>query len=348
MTKQTWTAAVAAALFVVLAAVIALVPVPYVTWAPGQTTNLLGQIGGRDAITIEGAKTYPTTGELRMTTVNVTSPEATVSLPEVLFSYWLPSREALPTAAVYQSGKNPEDITAAEARLMTEAQSDAVVAGLRQAGVEVTSWPMVTSVSSSGPSTGILEPGDLIKAVDGKVTHTVQEVQSIVSDHHVGDPVVFTVLRDDILLRQTVTTRATASGPDKPVVGIRMAGGYSYAPSVSFALDPSVGGSSAGLMLALAINDLLVSADVAGGRVIAGTGTVDSEGSVGAIGGVQEKIAAAVRDHASIFLLPQANCADVGTVDPSIRLVPVSSLAEATDAVAKLADPGEAVSVRGC
>ncbi len=81
MTKQTWTATVSAVLFVVLAAVIALVPVPYVTWSPGGTHDLLGQVTGTDgnsvaAITVSGPEvtTHPTTGQLRMTTVAVTSP----------------------------------------------------------------------------------------------------------------------------------------------------------------------------------------------------------------------------------------------------------------------------------
>ena len=72
VTKQTWTATVSAVLFVVLAAVIALVPVPYVTWSPGTTYDLFARTAqGEDTITISGADTFPTTGQLRMTTVSV-------------------------------------------------------------------------------------------------------------------------------------------------------------------------------------------------------------------------------------------------------------------------------------
>ena len=350
MTKQTWTAAVSAALFVVLAALIALIPVPFVTWSPGSTADLLGQVGEREAITISGARTFPTSGELRMTTVSVTAPGVTLSLPEVLFAYWLPAREVLPKDTVYQPGKDATEISQIESQRMVESQSSAVVAGLRQSGIEVTSWPRVIEVFTSGASVGILEPGDLIKAVDGTATHTVQDVRDVIlsENRHPGDPVLFTVLRNDLVLKLTVITRATTNEPDKPIVGINMDVGYSYAPTVEFAVDPAVGGSSAGLMFALAISDRLVSADIAAGRVIAGTGTVTSEGNVGAIGGVQEKIAAAVTDHATIFVLPRANCADAGTPDPSIRLLPVDTLAEATDSLAKLADPAEAGSVAGC
>lgn len=348
MTKQTWTATVSAVLFVVLAAVIALVPVPYVTWTPGATYDLLGQVDGKDAITINGVDTYPTSGQLMMTTVSVTSPTSTLSLPEVLFSYWLPSREVLPRAAVYRPGEEPTDITEQETRLMNDSQSSAIVAALRQSGVEVTTWPMVTSVSNSGPSNEILKPGDLIRAVDGKTTTTVQDVQAIIGGHHVGESVVFTVLRNGVVVRPTVTTRATANEPDKPIVGITMAIGYSYSPSISFGIEPGIGGASGGVMFALAIHDRLSPEDIAADRVIAGSGTVDSTGNIGAVGAVQEKIAGAVRDQATVFILPRANCVDVGEPPAGIRLVPVETLAEATQALKDLTDPATAASVAGC
>ncbi len=348
VTRQTWTATVSAVLFVVLAAVIALVPVPYVTWSPGSTHNLIDP--GAEAIRITGAKTYPTTGKLLMTTVSVTSPDATLSLPELLFSYWLPSREVLPRSAIYKVGEDASEINADETQLMTASQSDAIVAGLRQAGIAVTAWPMVSSVTTSGPANDILKPGDLIQAVDNQTTTTVQEVQDQVARHHVGDAVGFTILRDGALVRPNpyVTTRATAADPQKPIVGITLTTGYTYKPKVSFALEPGVGGSSAGLMFALAIADKLSGLDLTTGRVIAGTGTIDANGTVGPIGGVQEKIAAAARDGASVFLLPKENCEDVGQAPAGPRLVPVETISGAIEALGALDKPGAANTVPAC
>jgi PDZ domain-containing protein len=348
VTKQTWTATVSAVLFVVLAAVIALVPVPYVSWSPGSTHDLLAQDQGADAITITGARTYPTTGSLLMTTVAVTAPTSTLSLPEMLFSYWLPSREVLPRSVVYDTGRDPADIAQEETTLMVDSQSSAVVAGLRQAGIEVISWPMVQSVTNSGPSKGILEPGDLITAVDTHTTKAVEDVQSLIAAKHVGDVVVFTVLRNGQELHQTVTTRAFATSPNKPVVGISLTTGYTYKPVVKFALDPSVGGSSAGLMFALAITDKLTGDDVTDGRVVAGTGTVSADGTVGMIGGVQEKVAAASRDGASVFLMPKSNCNDLGEVPAGIRVVPVDTLGGAIDALHALASQPNSTTVAAC
>lgn len=347
MTKQTWTATVSAVLFVVLAAVIALVPVPYVLWSPGETNDLLPGDAGAEPITITGTRTYATTGKLLMTTVAVTSPDSTLSLPEVLFSYWLPSRQVLPRAAVYREGQDPAAISQDESQLMTESQTDAVVAALRQSGIPVVSWPMVSTVTSSGPANGILAPGDLIQAVDGRTTTTVHDVEAAIRSHHVGEEVTFTLMREGRVQRESVTTRATTADPDKPIVGISMTTGYTYKPSVKFALDPSVGGSSAGLMFALAITDRLTADDVTGGRVVAGTGTMAANGTVGPIGGAREKVAAAARDGASVFLLPRDNCVDVGPAPAGVRLVPVDSLDEAITALKSL-DTAEADSVPGC
>lgn len=348
MTRQTWTATVSAVLFVVLAAVIALVPVPYVTWSPGGTYDLLGEAGGKPVISVSGAETFPTRGRLLMTTVALTAADSTLSLPEVFFSYWLPSREVLPRSSVYGVGDDVGDITEEETRQMTDSQSEAVVAALRQSGVEVIPWPMVQSVSSSGPASGRLQPGDLIQAVGGSTTTSTQAVLDKVADVHVGESVRFTVLRDGQQVEVDVTTRSTTAEPEKPIVGITVTTGYTYKPTIEFAVDPAVGGSSAGLMFGLALVDRLTASNLVGDRVVAGTGTLGADGVVGRIGGVQEKIAAASRDGASVFLLPRDNCADVGPVPAGLRIVPVDTLGEGVDALKALLDPEAARAVAGC
>ncbi len=92
-----------------------------------------------------------------------------------------------------------------------------------------------------------------------------------------------------------------------------------------------VGGPSAGLLFTLGIIDKLDGdgngGDLTGGRVIAGTGTIDADGSVGAVGGVSLKTQAARRDGATVFLVPKAECSDAKAELPSgLRLVPVTDL----------------------
>ncbi|MFD7444132.1 S16 family serine protease [Streptomyces sp. NPDC059909] len=102
-----------------------------------------------------------------------------------------------------------------------------------------------------------------------------------------------------------------------------------------------VGGPSAGLLFSLGIVDKLdgngSGGDLTGGRDIAGTGTITADGKVGAVGGVSLKTQAAARDGATVFLVPKAECADAQAELPdSVRLIPVTTLKEAVDALRTL------------
>lgn len=346
MTRQTWTATLSAILFVLLAAVIALVPVPYVTWAPGATHDLLGQVDGKDAITITGLPTRHPSGKLRLTTVAVTSPSGVLSLPEALISYWLPSREVLPRDVIYRPGVPDADLNAQEAELMADSQTTAVVAALRAARVPVTEMPMIAAVLNSGPANGILKPGDLIESVDNRHVETTKDVTEAVRDRNVGESVSFTYFRDGQRKHSTIVTRATEAAPKEPIIGAKLAIGYSYAPKVTFAVDQNIGGSSAGLIFAIAIYSMLSEQDLVADRDISGTGAVDADGRVSAIGGVQEKLAAAARDQSKVFLMPRANCVDLGPIPDTISVVAVDNLGDAVSALQS--GVGPAGSVAGC
>jgi len=95
-----------------------------------------------------------------------------------------------------------------------------------------------------------------------------------------------------------------------------------------------VGGPSAGLMVAIATYELTGPADVIRDRIVAGTGTIDLNGDVGAVGGVKEKVAAARRDHASVFLAPAAEAAEARrAAGGAIRVVAVRTFADALRAL---------------
>lgn len=107
-----------------------------------------------------------------------------------------------------------------------------------------------------------------------------------------------------------------------------------------------VGGPSAGLFFALGIIDKLGGGDpgrggLTGGRVVAGTGTIKADGTVGPVGGVPLKTKAAKRDGASVFLVPRAECADAQAEQPEdLRLVPVDTLRGAVKALRALKGDG--------
>ena len=104
----------------------------------------------------------------------------------------------------------------------------------------------------------------------------------------------------------------------------------------------------AGLVFALAVYSKIDESNLLGDDVIAGTGSMDPDGNVGRIGGVREKIAGAEEDGASVFLLPEGNCDDVGGLPTTMRLVPVSTLTDAIKALQKINEGNSYAEVPTC
>jgi PDZ domain-containing protein len=198
------------------------------------------------------------------------------------------------------------------------------------------------------PAEGRLHAGDAIVAVDGTKVDRPQQVAELVTEHEPGEDVVFTIvpadeaeaareagrpLPDDT--RDVTLTTAAAPDDNRAIVGIQATVSHTFPFEIDIELA-DVGGPSAGLMFALGIIDRLTEEDLTGGAFIAGTGTIDDEGTVGPIGGVAMKTIAAREAGAEFFLTPEDNCAAAAADAPDgLTLVRVGTL---EDALAALAD----------
>lgn len=340
-------AIVSSVMFVVLAALLVVVPVPFVTWRPGNTINVLGSKDGAALVEVRGLPNYPTeTSQLLMTTVSTTRVDASVSLPEALLAHFNGTADTLPRDVVYPVGLSDDEVREEAVAAMDTSRSNATVAALRAAAQKVTEMPMVSSVVLSGPANGKLQPGDLIDSVDGTQVETPEEVGDLVAERTIGDRVVFKVLRDGSF--ENVTVETVEGGGSAAVAGISVGTGFRYAPEVVYRLDSSVVGPSAGLVFALAVYSKIDESNLLGDEVIAGTGSMDPDGNVGRIGGVREKIAGAEEDGASVFLLPEGNCDDVGGLPTTMRLIPVSTLTDAIKALQKISEGNSYAEVPTC
>ena len=150
------------------------------------------------------------------------------------------------------------------------------------------------------------------------------------------------MLRQKVRTDVEVITAESPTQPDVPVVGIELGTGYRYEPEISFDFGQRIGGPSAGLVFALAIYDKITDGPLLNGRHLAGTGSITPTGSVGGIGGIQEKIAAAEKAGATAFLVPAANCDDLDGVRTDLTLIRVATLSEAIAAVETLNTSGGA------
>jgi PDZ domain-containing protein len=89
------------------------------------------------------------------------------------------------------------------------------------------------------------------------------------------------------------------------------------------------GGPSGGLVFAVGLVELLTEKDLMQGRHIAGTGTINGRGIVGAIGGINEKILTAHKAGATIFFAPSDNAEEIANTPAGIKVISVTTLAQA-------------------
>ncbi|MFC6287452.1 PDZ domain-containing protein [Nocardioides sp. GCM10027113] len=340
MTQRTLAGALAVPLLLALWAVAVTQPLPYVTYQPGMTVDVLAAPDGRETIQISGAETYRDDGELRMTTVYVTQPGAEVNLFSLMAGWLSPDDAVYPYRAVYQPEETRESNEQEGALEMVSSQDAAVAVALTELGYDVEVAPQVFRVTEDAPADGRLEPRDTIVAVGGEEVDSMDAVGGAVRSAAAGEPLEITVVRDGTERTVTVTPR---DRDGTPYIGIEMTPGYRFPFDVTVDIDPNIGGPSAGLMFSLGIYDTLTPGSLTGGRSVAGSGSIDPEGRVLPIGGIQQKIAAARDVGADLFLVPPDNCAEaLGASPGDMQLVRADTMPDAVDALEAWVDDEDA------
>jgi PDZ domain-containing protein len=343
MSRRTVTLASAGFLVVLLSAIAALLPVPYVELGPGPTTNTLGSVDGKDLITIDGHKTYPDNGHLNLTTVSVRGgPAQRMDLVTALRGWLDDTVAVIPEEQVYPKGQSAKQAEQESNNEMRDSQESATTAALRSLGIAVPTHAAVTGVSAGSPASGKLRAGDESTEADGKAVDGGATLRKIITAHTPGDQVTLAIDRDGKPTKVTLTTAKAKDG--RAIVGIETRDTADYPFTVKIGLK-DVGGPSAGLMFALGIIDKLTPGSLTGGTFVAGTGTIDNNGDVGPIGGITQKMIAARRAGATVFLAPAGDCSEAKSSAPGgLHLVKVTNLASAVHSLDALrADPNAKV-----
>ncbi|MGW1148753.1 YlbL family protein [Streptomyces sp. NPDC002454] len=347
MPRRTTTMLASTVLLIALLCAGVFIKTPYSEMSPGPTVNTLGEHDGEPVLQISGRKTYPTTGHLNMTTVRVTSADYRMNLVEAVYGWLAHDNIVVPHETLYPDGKTEEQSNQENAEEFSQSQESAKVAALRELDIPVRSWVIVSSVVKGSPAQGRLHAGDVIRSVDGRPVEEPSDVAELVTRHEPGEKVVFTVVpaKDAAAAEKagkeptrtedvTVTTRKSEDG-GRAVVGIEAGTDHTFPFSIDIKLA-DVGGPSAGLMFALGIVDKLTPENITGGRFVAGTGTIDDDGKVGPIGGVEMKTVGAREQGAEYFLTPKDNCESAAEdVPDGLTLVEVDTI---DDAMSSLAD----------
>ncbi len=330
MTERTLAGLVAVVLLGALVAFAVFRPLPYVSYEPGTTTDLLGKSGGKEIIQVTGHKAYRDNGELRMTTVLVSTPGARLDL-FTLMSDWLnPVDDIYPYAAVYAPDQSNEQHRQEGQAEMVDSQQAATAVAQEELGLDVV-HVMVRGVTKDLPAAGHLRKGDeLVRIADTEI-HSRADVQAAITGAARDQALPFVVRRGG----EEVTTSIAPTVVDgNQIVGIQIGVDFDHPFDVKVRIDPEIGGPSAGLMFSVSIYDTLTPGSLTGGQAIAGTGTMDESGFVGPIGGIRQKIVGARDDGAHLFLVPPDNCDDaLHAENGDMRLVKAVTMHAAVKAV---------------
>ncbi|MGL5823569.1 MAG: YlbL family protein [Nocardioides sp.] len=341
MSRRTLTTIVTVSSLLALWAVAFLVPLPYVTYSPGPTVDVLGTEKGREYISVNGHPVFRDDGQLRMTTVYVTYPDARVNLFQVIGAWLSRERAVYPRDAVYADGETRQDAEQESSIQMVSSQDVAIANAMTELGIDVKAAWEVLGVLEDKPADGKLRVRDVLVKVGGTRITSAEDVITAVRQAPEGQPLKFVVLRDGTERTVEVTPKVIEG---RKQIGIAPGPGYTFPFRVDVNVDESIGGPSAGLMFSLAIYDTLTPGSLTDGKVVAGTGTLDAAGKVGEIGGIQQKIVAARDADAEIFLVPAANCAAaLGAPRGDLRLVKAETMHGAVLAIKKWVNDQDAV-----
>ena len=179
----------------------------------------------------------------------------------------------------------------------------------------------------------LFEVGDILLGINDKSYDNLKDYQNYIQTLKVGDMAKIKVLRDD----KEVEFETKLHGENNRVIMgviLQVVNKYETDPKIEIKFERDESGPSAGLITTLAIYDKLTKGDLTKSLKIAGTGTIESDGTIGEIGGVKYKLLGAEAGDADIFLVPSGKnyeeCVKIKKEKKlNIKLIEVSTIEEA-------------------
>ncbi|MDO4667742.1 MAG: SepM family pheromone-processing serine protease [Streptococcus sp.] len=239
---------------------------------------------------------------------------------------------------------------------METSQNMAKYQGLKTAGKEISMDYLgvyVLQVVKNSTFKNVLNISDTVTGVNGKTFNSSEELVKYVNSQKLGDTIEVSYQEDGVEKKATGKVIKLDNG--KNGIGISLVDRTEVSSDIPIKFSTEgIGGPSAGLMFSLAIYTQIADPTLRDGRIIAGTGTIDRDGNVGEIGGIDKKVVAAAKSGATIFFSPnnpvtkeekKANpkaknnyetaLAAAKEIKTDMKIVPVKTLQEAIDYLKK-------------
>jgi Lon-like protease len=299
------------------------VRLPYYAVGPGP---------GRDVgplIRIQGHERYDPSGHLIMTTVRLVQ----VTALRALVAWLDPATQVVARDELFSPGVPHRVEQQRSLSQMEQSKVDAtwvVLSELADYPDEHSSGALVESVVPGCPAERAVDVGDTILSIaDHEVTSGKQASSLLDRIGPTGSAALEVESPDGGTPQDVRLRRDDCVDGHPPLFGFALINTFPFSVHIS---TGDVGGPSAGLMWAVGLYELLTPGDLTNGRTIAGTGTLDASGDVGPIGGISDKIIAAERLGADVFLAPERNMNEIRRMDTGdLKVVPVGSFTDALE-----------------
>ncbi|MDQ2818668.1 MAG: hypothetical protein M3T49_10825 [Candidatus Eremiobacteraeota bacterium] len=318
--------ALAVGLGLLASAALFFIPLPYYVFGPGAAVDL------NAAVSVSGHRPPP--GRMFLTDVNVMPGRPAFYAVAKL----LPGYEILPRVQVVPPATSDREFTRQLGDAMQESQQTAAIVAERAAGLTVKTRSFFTVVGAlkNSPGSRCFRPMDDIDAINGKRVKDQNSLRSVTEASRAGTRFAVGVIRGS----KRITVRCSTfkyQGKARFGISVQYATKTLDLPvRVTYRLR-NINGSSGGLMFALQIYRTLTGKDIGGARDIAGTGVIQADGGVAPIEGAREKLRAAIKAGATVFLVPEQNYRDIrGTA--GVAILPVKSFGTSLRALADLPD----------
>ncbi len=281
-------------LVLILIVVLFSIKFPYYIDTPGGIDDVSKKID------IDG---YKSIGSFNLTYVR----EYRATIPTLLISLFNKDWDVFKEDEVLLNTEDYETYSMRDKILMYESISNAIYVAYKKANkpIEITNSNLYVTYITNESDTN-LKVGDIVKSINGIEISNLDDVLNIINNYNIGSKLNIKVLNKN----NTYDRYAYIVNIDNSKkIGILFStvNEYETDPDINIKIDKNESGSSAGLVTALSIYNSLVSNDITNGLKIVVTGTIDLDGNVGSIGGVEYKLKSAVKNKADLFIVPNDN-----------------------------------------
>jgi len=261
------------------------------------------------------------------------------------WSYVDNSVDLYPREVILPKGVTPEELTQISIQNMKTSENVAIAVALTYIGYDIASkgdGVSVVGILDDSPVKDKLLKGDVLNSINGEEISSATEFIATLRRYQIGDFVTIGLERDfdgetkNIEVETKLIEHIEYEG--EPMVGF-LATTVNERFDFPFEVDiktGNVGGPSAGLMMALNVYNNLIPEDITNSLVVAGTGTIEIDGSVGPVGGIKQKVIAAKRAGAELILVPTANFEEaIPMASESTAIVAIDSFEEALKVISE-------------